>query len=113
MTDRLSRIRTDLRRLSLDQAKQLYLELGELIQQLETTPIRRNSNNREVVQTEHIGNVIYQLEYIRCGKVGCKCDGEYGEFHGPYWYAYWREDNKLRSKYVGKKLKVLADDHHP
>jgi hypothetical protein len=36
---------------------------------------------------------------IRCGKFGCtSCP------HGPYWYAYWTENGKRRSRYVGKLL---------
>lgn len=36
---------------------------------------------------------------VRCGKRGCtKCP------HGPYWYAYWTEDGKRRSRYVGRLL---------
>jgi len=43
--------------------------------------------------------VTYRLEEIRCGKRGCtRCP------HGPYWYAYWREDGRLRSRYIGKTL---------
>jgi hypothetical protein len=43
--------------------------------------------------------VNYRLEHVRCGKRGCtRCP------HGPYWYAYWREDGKLRSRYIGKTL---------
>jgi hypothetical protein len=34
---------------------------------------------------------------VRCGKESCtRCP------HGPYWYAYWREDGRRRSRYVGK-----------
>ena len=45
------------------------------------------------------GSVNYRLEQVRCGKRGCtRCP------HGPYWYAYWREDGKLRSRYIGKTL---------
>jgi len=41
--------------------------------------------------------VTYRLESVRCGKRGCtRCP------HGPYWYAYWREEGRLRSKYLGK-----------
>ena len=41
--------------------------------------------------------VSYRLEEVRCGKRGCtRCP------HGPYWYAYWREDGKLHSRYIGK-----------
>lgn len=34
---------------------------------------------------------------VRCGKENCnRCP------HGPYWYAYWWEDGRRRSRYVGK-----------
>lgn len=43
------------------------------------------------------GGVHLQCEYVRCGNRRCRsCP------HGPYWYAYWREDGKLKSRYVGK-----------
>jgi hypothetical protein len=43
--------------------------------------------------------VTYRQEQVRCGKRGCtRCP------HGPYWYAYWREDGRLRSRYIGKTL---------
>jgi hypothetical protein len=43
--------------------------------------------------------VTYRQESVRCGKNGCtRCP------HGPYWYAYWREDGRLRSRYIGKTL---------
>lgn len=44
----------------------------------------------------------YRLEGVRCGKENCKCAG--GEVHGPYWYAYWSEGGRTRSKYIGKRL---------
>lgn len=44
----------------------------------------------------------YRSEMVRCGKKGCKC--AHGELHGPYWYAYWSEDGKTKSEYVGKHL---------
>ena len=44
------------------------------------------------------GSVTYRLESVRCGKPGCvSCP------HGPYWYAYYREDGKLKSRYIGKE----------
>jgi Family of unknown function (DUF6788) len=48
-------------------------------------------------------HVYYQQEYRNCGKQHCHAcqDGKKG--HGPYWYAYWREDGRLRSGYIGKK----------
>lgn len=41
--------------------------------------------------------VSLRRQLVRCGKDSCtRCP------HGPYWYAYWREDGKRRSRYVGK-----------
>jgi hypothetical protein len=43
--------------------------------------------------------VTYRLEPVRCGKAECKsCP------HGPYWYAYFREGGRLRSRYIGRRL---------
>ena len=43
--------------------------------------------------------VTYRLESVRCGKPNCgSCP------HGPYWYAYFREGNKLKSRYIGREL---------
>ena len=45
------------------------------------------------------GRVSFRQEMVRCGKEGCtRCP------HVPYWYAYWREDGRTRSRYVGKNL---------
>jgi len=45
------------------------------------------------------GKVSYRLEPVNCGKPGCsRCP------HGPYWYAYWTEEGRRRSRYVGKLL---------
>ena len=36
-------------------------------------------------------------QMVRCGKDSCtRCP------HGPYWYAYWTEDGRRRSRYLGK-----------
>ncbi|HXV72405.1 MAG TPA: hypothetical protein VEB69_13525 [Acidimicrobiia bacterium] len=44
-------------------------------------------------------NVSLRQQKVRCGKDGCtKCP------HGPYWYAYWTEDGKRRSRYIGRLL---------
>lgn len=44
------------------------------------------------------GKVTYRLEPVTCGKPGCtKCP------HGPYWYAYWREEGRVRSRYIGRR----------
>jgi hypothetical protein len=49
--------------------------------------------------------VTYRLEAVRCGKPGCRsCP------HGPYWYAYYREGSRLRSRYVGRHLPAETGD---
>jgi hypothetical protein len=36
-------------------------------------------------------------QMVRCGKRECgTCP------HGPYWYAYWTENGRRRSRYVGR-----------
>jgi len=51
------------------------------------------------VTGEDSGAVTYRQESVKCGKPGCtKCP------HGPYWYAYYREGGRLRSRYIGRDL---------
>ncbi len=44
-------------------------------------------------------NATIRSEHVKCGKSFCfRCP------HGPYYYAYWKDDNgKLKKKYVGIK----------
>ena len=59
---------------------------------------RDQSGTREVLEERHSDSMTFRLEKVSCGK-NCK-----GCPHGPYWYGYWREGGKTRSKYIGKKL---------
>lgn len=52
----------------------------------------------------------YRQEWVRCGKDTCaSCP------HGPYWYAYWKQDGRTRKRYIGRHLpgqpmeRVVAD----
>jgi hypothetical protein len=47
--------------------------------------------------------VSYRQNYTRCGKANCTCCAA-GQGHGPYWYAFWFERGKTRTKYIGKTL---------
>ncbi|HEY0754600.1 MAG TPA: DUF6788 family protein [Ktedonobacteraceae bacterium] len=46
------------------------------------------------------GKVTYRQQYTRCGKQRCRKCKE-GTGHGPYWYAYWSENGRTISKYIG------------
>ncbi|MGA8085153.1 MAG: hypothetical protein WB988_25140 [Candidatus Nitrosopolaris sp.] len=48
--------------------------------------------------TEIPPNATIRQEFIRCGNPDCQ------NSHGPYLYAYWKQDKKLRKLYVGKNL---------
>jgi hypothetical protein len=41
-------------------------------------------------------NVTIRQEYVKCGNPDCQ------NSHGPYLYAYWKQDKKLKKRYVGK-----------
>jgi hypothetical protein len=43
-------------------------------------------------------NATIRQEYVKCGNPDCQIS------HGPYLYAYWKQDKKLRKLYVGKNL---------
>jgi hypothetical protein len=44
-----------------------------------------------------------RLEFVKYGKPACKrCAGR--PAHGPYWYAYWKQDGRTPSRYIGKEL---------
>src|ERR1700681_4775414 len=74
--------------------------------------ILSNSNKNSPVSSTHttfcggIGyklmnnKVTYRQQFTRCGKQRCrKCKEGMG--HGPYWYAYWSENGRTISKYIG------------
>lgn len=74
------------------------------------------SSDPVVVERRELGGVIYQLEWVTCGKPRCACAAN-NPFrvrrikHGPYWYAYrlaYRGGGEATSrgrwvsKYIGK-----------
>ena len=42
-------------------------------------------------------------QYVRCGKRGCRCAGGSGTLHGPYLYRFWREEGRLKKRYVPRR----------
>jgi hypothetical protein len=62
---------------------------------------RRNDSTRRV--EKQIGSITFRYETVRCGKQNCsRCP------HGPYWYAYWKEGGRTRSRYIGRSLPAPA-----
>jgi hypothetical protein len=47
-------------------------------------------------------NATIRQEYVKCGNPDCQ------KSHGPYFYAYWKQDKKLKKRYVGKNLEDFA-----
>ena len=37
-------------------------------------------------------------QYVKCGKPNCKC--ALGQSHGPYFAAFWKEDGRIRKRYI-------------
>lgn len=83
-------------------------KLIQQLRQLDRHDLRRvlifvrgllHSMGDEAAEVVGSDSVTYRLEAVRCGKEGCQtCP------HGPYWYAYYREGDKLRSRYIGRDL---------
>jgi hypothetical protein len=46
-------------------------------------------------------NATIRQEFVRCGGPDCQ------NSHGPYLYAYWKQDKKLKKRYVGKNLEYF------
>jgi hypothetical protein len=47
-------------------------------------------------------NATIRQEYVKCGNPDCQ------NLHGPYLYVYWKQDKKLKKRYVGKNLEDFA-----
>jgi hypothetical protein len=47
-------------------------------------------------------NATIRQEYVKCGDPDCQ------NSHGPYLYAYWKQDKKLKKRYVGKNFEDFA-----
>ncbi len=54
----------------------------------------------------------YRQRYVRCGNPRCLVCAD-GPAHGPYWYALWREDGRLHSRYLGTKRPTAAAEPTP
>ena len=80
----------------------MYEKAGSIIKQGESLVAKMNSKREIANRNFKIipQNATIRVEYVKCGKDFClKCE------HGPYYYAYWRDeknDRKLKKKYIGR-----------
>lgn len=102
-----NRLYKQIERLSLEEKQALRAWLGEQIAKDEQPPEVETKKGRAVVEAKKEGRITYQSELVKCGKPNCRCAD--GQLHGPYWYAYRKQGQKLQSWYVGKKLKPLEN----
>jgi hypothetical protein len=99
----LSQIKQLARKLSLGHLRKLDQWLHAHIRKVEEKACAEpRSLGKHVVQELALKHTTYRLEGIRCGKEKCKCAS--GKRHGPYWYSYSRVKDKVKSRYIGKKL---------
>jgi hypothetical protein len=73
--------------------------LDRLIRDREEYPVEDGSEAE--ASRRRPASVTYRQEWVYCGKECKTCP------HGPYWYCYWKEDGKTRTKYIGKVLKEV------
>jgi hypothetical protein len=79
--------------IKLDQALHGYIEILQLW---------RLPGGDLATQAEGTAVGCDRLEYVKCGKKGCRCAE--GEGHGPYWYRYSYSGNgKQKKKYLGRE----------
>src|ERR1700674_5522400 len=103
MTARVDRLCAAAARLSLPELHDLAGRIAALIADMGQPPEPPENPNRAVVEERRTPGGTVRLELVKCGKERCKrCAG--GPAHGPYWYAYWKENGRTRSKYIGKQL---------
>ena len=53
-------------------------------------------------------HITYSQQFRRCNKPACPTCVLGAPGHGPYWYAYWREGGRRRSRYIGKQRPLEA-----
>jgi hypothetical protein len=70
----------------------LVNETKNMLARLKTLEALSSTNYNSIPSTATI-----REEYVKCGKPYCStCE------HGPYYYGYWKENGKLKKKYIGK-----------
>lgn len=89
-----------LKQLSEKQLAELHAIDERLNVVLEERRAGQNANGDAPLRAEkQVGSITFRYETVRCGKENCsRCP------HGPYWYAYWKDNGRTRSRYIGRSL---------
>ncbi len=98
-TKKKEQVLGELNEKQLEELREIDARLQEVLQE------RRNGQtSTEPIRAEkQIGSITFRYETVRCGKENCtRCP------HGPYWYAYWKEGGRTRSRYIGRSLPGAA-----
>ena len=95
---RADRIAKMIRDFTLSEFEDLQFFIDEQIDRL-----KEAEEGRAYIEEEKEQATTVREEYKKCGKPGCRCNTG-GELHGPYWYEYWKEDGRTRSRYLGKQI---------
>jgi hypothetical protein len=98
----LREIKQSVGALTPNKLRKLDAWLHELLNTAEPKKHDRAAKKRKPTKEHKATNKTYRLEGVRCGNPNCKCAD--GQLHGPYWYAYWSENGRTRSQYIGKQL---------
>jgi len=109
-------LRMMLQRLTLEQKQEIYAWLGESIVANVEGAIEVPERSRSAtIEQRHYEGRTYQLEKRRCNKARCRCmAGAVAEVgHGPYWYAYWKDQKKSAanmsaSVHLGRQVVIKA-----
>jgi hypothetical protein len=80
--------------------KKLYDRTGTVIEHSRNF-LERLESKKQIVNENYKSisdNAMIREEYVNCGKESCfRCN------HGPYYYAYWKDENgKLKKRYIGR-----------
>ncbi len=83
-------------------------ELRAIDERLQQVLEERGATSQVPIRAEkQVGSITFRYETVRCGKQNCtRCP------HGPYWYAYWKEGGRTRSRYIGRALPAPARESY-
>lgn len=85
-------LRAQVRRLDPAELRQLLLFTRGLL-------VHADGHPDPAVERDLPATLRYRQRWVDCGRDSCStCP------HGPYWYAFWREDGRTRKRYIGRHL---------